>query len=195
MDAIELLKRDHEKVESLFARFEKAGDGAGETKRRLVEDIIRELSVHASIEEQYLYPLARERADELQKLTLEALEEHHVAKWLLNELGKLPQKSDRFDAKVKVLIENVRHHVKEEEEELFPLMRELMAAEELDALGSTLQVAKKMAPTRPHPRSPDTPPGVFVAGMMAKVVDTGLDTVRTLRRKGVSAAAKRVRRK
>ncbi len=196
MDAIALLKKDHQKVESLFTRFEALeGQKPGGEKQAIVEELVRELSMHAVIEEQFLYPLIRERDEALNKLALEALEEHHVAKWLLLEIDRRALDDERFDAKMKVMIENVRHHVREEEEELFPLMEKLMAREELEALGRVLDDAKLVAPSRPHPRAPDHPPGNIVVGMMSKVIDTGRDTVRTLRRKGIRAAAKTVRRR
>jgi hypothetical protein len=82
--------------------------------------VIRELSIRASIEEQFLYPTARELSDTLDSQVLEALEEHHLAKATLAELEKMAPSDERFDAKMTVLMENIRHHVDEEEEDLFP---------------------------------------------------------------------------
>ena len=123
MDAITLLKDDHKTVERLFKQFEKAGDRAFVEKRRIVDQIIEELSVHASIEEQYFYPATRATVPETEDIALESLEEHHIVKWLLSELTDLDPTNERFDAKVTVLMENVRHHVKEEEGEYFPMVR------------------------------------------------------------------------
>ena len=86
MDAIVLLKDDHKTVEKLFKQFEKAGDNAAKTKRDLVDQIIEELSVHAYIEEQIFYPVAREAVPETEDHVLESLEEHHIVKWVLEEL-------------------------------------------------------------------------------------------------------------
>src|SRR4051812_42421427 len=113
MDAIAVLKKDHRTVEELFARFESAGEKAYDTKGKLVDKIVVELSKHASIEEQYLYPAARKALGEGKgDIVLESLEEHHVVKWVLNELSNMEPQAERFDAKVTVLMENVRHHVK-----------------------------------------------------------------------------------
>ena len=109
---------------------------------------------------------------------LESLEEHHVVKWTLSELEKMKPEEERFDAKVQVLMESVRHHVEEEQEELFPKVRKLFDAEVLEQLGERMQKAKKLAPTRPHPRAPDQPPGNMVAGTVAAVMDRAKDMVR-----------------
>ena len=144
--------------------------------------MIEELSVHAAIEEQVLYPAARGAVPDATDEVLEALEEHHVVKWTLSELDGMDPGDERFTAKVTVLIDLVRHHVKEEEGELFPELRAAMKRKELEELADALEAAKKAAPTRPHPRAPDTPPGNIVAGMAAGAVDrveeTGKRTVR-----------------
>src|SRR5687768_8984934 len=120
MDAITLLKDDHKAVEQLFKRFEKAGDKAYAEKRAVVDRIIEELSKHAAVEEQLFYPVVRATVPDTEDIALESLEEHHVVKWVLSELETMDPREERFDAKVTVLIENVRHHVEEEEDEFFP---------------------------------------------------------------------------
>ena len=120
MDAITLLRSDHKTVEQLFKRFEKAGDRAYVEKRQIVDRIIEELSVHAAIEEQVFYPVARATVPATEDIALESLEEHHIVKWLLSELVDLDPEHERFDAKVTVLMENVRHHVEEEERRVLP---------------------------------------------------------------------------
>jgi hypothetical protein len=82
---------------------------------------------------------------------------------------------ERFDAKVTVLIESVRHHVKEEETELFPAVRAALGRKRLGEIGDLLEAAKKVAPAHPHPRSPDTPPGNVIAGAAAAVIDKARD--------------------
>src|SRR6478609_7150475 len=106
---------------------------------------------------------------------LEALEEHHVAKWLLSELEGLDPAAERFDAKATVLIESVRHHVKEEEQELFPKVRARIERRRLVELGAELRDAKRRAPTHPHPRSPDEPPGNLLVGGAVAVMDKARD--------------------
>lgn len=178
MDAIALLKADHKTVETLFRKFEKAGDNALKMKRRLVDQIIRELAVHAVAEEQILYPAIRAKAEKFEENALRSLEEHHVTKWLLKELENMPAEHERFDAKATVLIEIVRHHVGEEEGEIFPPMRKAFSPRELKELGAALELAKRAAPTHPHPRAPDEPPGNLVAGAVSAVLDMGRDAVR-----------------
>ena len=156
---------------SLFKKFEKAGPNAQKTKAELVEKIIEELSVHAAIEEQIFYPAIRKLVDETEETVLESLEEHHVVKWTLSELDGMTPDEERFDAKTMVLIESVRHHVKEEEGELFPTVREALGRKELGEIGDKMEKAKATAPRRPRPRTPDTPPGNLVTGPAAGLVD------------------------
>ena len=111
MDAITMLKDDHKTVEKLFKDFEQAGERAFVTKRGIVDRIIEELSVHAAVEEQFFYPVTRATVPETEDDALESLEEHHVVKIVLAELETMDPEDERFDAKVNVLIENVRHHV------------------------------------------------------------------------------------
>ncbi|HUR18515.1 MAG TPA: hemerythrin domain-containing protein [Acidimicrobiales bacterium] len=171
MDAITLLRNDHKTVKGLFTRYEKAGDGAKKTKRQLVDKMIEELAVHAAIEEQIFYPAVRESLPDAEETVLEGLEEHHIVKWTLSELDGMDPDHERFDAKVMVLIESVRHHIEEEEAEMFPEVRQALGRKRLSELGEKMEKAKKVAPTRPHPRSPDTPPGNIVAGAGSAVLD------------------------
>jgi hemerythrin-like domain-containing protein len=181
MDAIALLKADHAEVEKLFKRFEELGPRARKTKGDIAAKVIEALSQHASIEEQLLYPTVRERLPDEEELVLEALEEHHVAKWVLDELEGMTPDDERFDAKFTVLAESVRHHVKEEEGELFPKLRDGFTKAELDELGAALAAAKETAPTKPHPRSPDEPP----CNLLAAAANAPLDVARRVGAKAV----------
>jgi hemerythrin superfamily protein len=183
MDAIALLKADHKTVETLFRKFERAGRNAKKMKRRLVDQIVRELAVHSVIEEQIFYPAVRTKGGKLEEMILLSLEEHHVAKWLLKELEDLSPDAERFEAKVLVLMESIRTHVAEEEREVFPQVRKAFTPAELKAMAQALMVAKRSAPTRPHPRAPDTPPGNLVAGTMSSMLDMGKDAIRAFRRR------------
>lgn len=188
MDAITLLRSDHKTVEQHFKRFEKAGERAYVEKREIVDKIIEELSVHAAIEEQVFYPVARGTVPATEDIVLESLEEHHIVKWVLSELEGMDPQHERFDAKVTVLMENVRHHVKEEETEFFPRVRDRMSRKELSELGDALETAKKSAPTSPHPRSPDSGPAAAVVGTIAGVVDRVADNISGAAQGGVNAA-------
>src|SRR6202047_4573514 len=145
-DAVSMLKDDHKTVEQLFKRFEKAGDRAHVEKRAIVDRIVEALSMHAAIEEQLFYPVARATVPETEDIALESLEEHHIVKWVLSELDSMTPDDERFDAKVTVLIENVRHHVKEEEQEFFPMVRDALGRNALADLGDAMLAAKKAAP-------------------------------------------------
>jgi hemerythrin superfamily protein len=183
MDAITLLKQDHKTVEGLFKKFEKTGANAHVAQRDLAEKIIRELSVHAAIEEQVFYPAIREAVPDVEDTVLESLEEHHIVKWVTSELDSMQPDHERFRAKMTVLIENVRHHVEEEEHELFPEVRKAMGRKALAELGQAMEEAKETAPTRPHPKAPDAPPGNVVAGAAAAIVDKVRDAARGARPK------------
>ncbi len=164
MDAITTLRDDHRRVEKLFKEFEKLekNDASAEQKKRVVDEIVRELSVHAAIEEQHFYPAVKSQVEEAENTVLEGLEEHHVVKWTLSELDGMTGDEERFDAKVTVLIESVRHHVEEEEGEMFPKVREAIGRKELQELGQTMEKARGDAPTTPQPKAPDEPPANLV---------------------------------
>src|SRR3954470_6265176 len=193
MDAITLLTRDHQEVERLFKQYEKLTDRAQKSKERIVHKLIRELAIHSAVEEMLFYPAVRTAAlkaetragEEAADTVLESLEEHHIVKWTLSELEKMDAEDERFDAKVTVLMESVRHHVEEEQDELFPKARKLLGQELLDELGKRIEKAKKLAPTRPHPRAPDQPPGVMVAGLMASMMDRTKDMMRDMAAKAM----------
>ena len=177
MNALTLLKQDHQNVEALFSRFEELARGNGtKAKFDVVQKIIEHLSVHAGIEEQVFYPAVREALADSKPMILEALEEHHAVKVMLSEIEKLSPEAERLDAKVTVLIENVRHHVKEEEGELFPQVRDAMTVQQLDELGETMEKAKETAPTRPHPFQPDQPPANVLLGLPVAMLDRAVPT-------------------
>jgi hemerythrin superfamily protein len=149
MDAIKLLKKDHKTVEKLYKKFGKTGDRAFKTKRQLVDQMIEELTAHAYIEETIFYPAARKAAPGTKDHLLESIEEHHVVVWMLSELAGMDPADERFTAKTNVLMENVRQHVKEEEDDWFPKIRKAMGRKHLDQLGEELQAAKSKAPKDP----------------------------------------------
>ncbi|WP_189170932.1 hemerythrin domain-containing protein [Pilimelia anulata] len=150
MDGIVLLRDDHKKVEQLFKEFEKTKDSAtSAAKRKLVDKICNELTTHAYIEETVFYPAARESVPATDEHVLESVEEHHVVAWLLSELRELDPRNETFDAKVTVLIENVRHHVQEEEQDWFPEVRKALGRNRLAELGEEMAKARSAAPADP----------------------------------------------
>jgi hemerythrin superfamily protein len=143
-DAVSLIKADHRKVEKLFREYEEAGDRAYKTKQQLVEEITRELEVHTTIEEETYYPAVEAKAKKDGKeLIGEAIEEHHLVKITLAELAALSPEDEAYDAKVTVLMENVRHHVEEEEQEMLPQSEEILGKEELARLGEEMAARKQ----------------------------------------------------
>jgi hemerythrin superfamily protein len=193
MNGIELIKQDHDTVEGLFRRWDQ-GPPPPDQQRELVEAIIRELSVHASIEEQVLYPVMRRALPDGDRLVEEALDEHKEAKEVLAELDRKGPDDADFEAQVESLIQDVRHHVEEEEEEMLPRLESSLPYEQLEDLGRKLETAREGAPTRPHPHAPTTPPANIAAGMVAGVVDQARDAVREGAREGSTKAATRRRR-
>ncbi|WP_442269975.1 hemerythrin domain-containing protein [Streptomyces sp. M-16] len=149
VDGIVLLKEDHKTVEKLFKQFEKAGEDAHVEKRKIADKVIDELTTHTWIEEKIFYPAAREAAPDTKDHVLESIEEHHVVLWMLSELKDLDAADERFDAKMSVLMENVRHHVEEEEKEWFPEVRKAMGRNRLTELGEQMEAAKNKAPGEP----------------------------------------------
>src|SRR5690349_8914313 len=121
MDALALLKTDHKAVKALLKDFEQLRGRAGQKKQAVVTQICAALTVHAQIEEEVVYPVLKElRSQQIKDLVREAAEEHQVAKTLIGELATLSPADEQYEAKVTVLGEYVQHHVKEEEQELFP---------------------------------------------------------------------------
>jgi hemerythrin superfamily protein len=180
MDAIAVLKADHQAVEDRFKKFETLGARAKKSKAAIVTEVIKALSVHAVIEEQVFYPAVREKMSDDNDMVLEALKEHHVVKWTLSELDFMSPDEERFDAKFRVLAESVRRHVEEEEHELFPKVRKGFTRSELHDLGDALATAKKTVPT-PHPRTADEPPLNALAAAAIAPVDAGEAAVRKVR--------------
>jgi hemerythrin superfamily protein len=139
MDALELLKQDHEKVSQLLERGQEAEP---KQRKQIFKEIKTELDTHARIEETIFYP-ALEEHEELKDMVLESLEEHKQMKTVLRELAKLSPNSERFKPKFKVLKDNVKHHAVEEEEgKMFPKIRNVIDKSELEQLGEELETAK-----------------------------------------------------
>src|SRR5688572_27935772 len=147
-NAVDLLKTDHRKVEDLFARIKENEDGNNAPTFKKIKS---ELDVHAHIEETIFYPHLLDRGDkELKKIVREGFEEHAQVKDLLVEIAGLPGDSPTFKAKLKVLMENVEHHVEEEEDEMFSMVEDQIPEDTRVRLGSLMQGEKvkvnKMTP-------------------------------------------------
>ena len=149
-DAIVLLKEDHKEVRRLFRDFEGVGENAETRKQKIVDKIIELLTVHTYIENEVMYPRVRALLPDLEDEVLESYEEHHVADVLVMELSAMKASDERFEAKTTVLIENVEHHIDEEEQEWFPKVREGLSRTQLREIGDELAAAKEKAPRRPE---------------------------------------------
>jgi hemerythrin superfamily protein len=148
-DAIVLLKEDHKEVRRLFREFESAGENATATKDRLAKKILEELTVHTYIENEVMYPEVRKLLPDVEDDVLESYEEHHVADVLCMELAAMSPDDERFEAKMSVLMENVKHHMEEEEEEWFPKVRKGLGRTQLQAIGATMAERRRTAPRSP----------------------------------------------
>ncbi len=141
MNAIELLKEDHERVEALFEKVKANEDG---DNTDVFKQIKAELDVHAHIEETIFYPrLIEEGDEELQKIVKEGIEEHRQVKMFLRELESLTDNSDKFLPKITVLMEDVEHHVEEEEGEMFEMVEGQFDEETLEEIGLEMEREKK----------------------------------------------------
>ena len=147
-DAIVMLKEDHKEVKGLFREFQKPSTTPAR-KEALVKKIIELLTVHTHIETEVMYPRVRALLPDLEDDVLESYEEHHVADVLVVELSMMKAGDERFDAKTTVLIENVRHHIEEEEDEWFPKVREALGRKVLQEIGEAMAESRKTAPRRP----------------------------------------------
>jgi hemerythrin superfamily protein len=140
MDALELLKTDHQYVKKLFEQGQQTEDK--KQQKNIFKEIKAELELHARIEETIFYP-AMEEHEELKEMVLESLEEHKQMKTVLREMARLSPSSEKFKPKFKVLKDNVEHHAEEEEEgKMFPKIRKVIDRAELEQLGQELEAAK-----------------------------------------------------
>ena len=147
MNAIKMLKRQHREVEALFKQLEKAR--SARPRQKAFYEIADKLAVHAAIEEQHFYPSVNRRTTE--ELLLESVEEHLGIKRVLTDLLAVDVDDETFDAKVKVLKEQIEHHVEEEENDLFPKVRQLLDA------ATSIAIAQQMTATQEELIAEGTP--------------------------------------
>jgi hemerythrin superfamily protein len=157
-DVIAVLVTDHREVEEMFSRLEQMTGDIGERSKLLAEQVVIELVRHSVAEEEYLYPAVREHVTGGGELADHEIAEHAEAEETMKRLEGLEPGDSAFWPTVELLMRQIRHHVQEEENDLFPRLRAACPPEQLVELGGKVQRAKKTAPTRPHPAAPDTPP-------------------------------------
>ncbi|MEU4333567.1 hemerythrin domain-containing protein [Micromonospora lupini] len=156
-DVVDILVADHREVETLFVELE-TRQGTPEHRRQLADVVIAELVRHAVAEEAYVYPTARKALPDGDQLADHEIEEHSDAERTMKDLESVDPSDPRFDELLAHLTSTIRHHVQDEESDLFPRLRAATAREELVELAAKVTAFKKVAPTRPHPAAPDHPP-------------------------------------
>lgn len=142
MDAISLLKQDHEKVKKLLEDLDATTERGVKTREDLFAKVKSELEVHEAIEEEILYPALKSHP-KLEELVLEAYEEHHVVDLVMEEIEGVPFDDETWGPKLTVMKENLEHHIEEEEKEMFELMRQVFDQGELEELGERMRVRKE----------------------------------------------------
>ena len=143
MDAIDMLKADHQKVKELFRQYEAAGERAYRKKKGIAEEVCTEITIYSRLEVELFYPAVKKQKDKDGKdVVAESIEEHHVITTLIAELKELDPQDERFDAKFSVLTENVEHHIEEEDGELFPEAEDVLG-EAMDELGTQMKERKE----------------------------------------------------
>jgi hemerythrin superfamily protein len=175
-DLIDILVTDHREVETLFAELE-TGAGEPEHRRDLVDVAIAELVRHSVAEEMYLYPTARKVLPDGDRMADQEIHEHAEAERIMTELDGLDATHPAFDPTLARLMTAIRDHVRDEESDLFPRLRQVCTPEDLHDLGRRVAAAKKVAPTRPHPLTPDRPPLNKVLAPGAGLIDRVRDAL------------------
>lgn len=144
MDALDLLIADHRRFRGLFSRYKDAQENDDlETMQVLFRAMARDLDVHTEIEEQIFYPALRSLGDEMDDMLNEGIEEHHVADSLLEEVRGMEPDLEHWTAKIGVMIENVEHHIDEEESDMFPKVRSSLDRDRREALAHQMEERKK----------------------------------------------------
>ncbi|MDX3521524.1 hemerythrin domain-containing protein [Streptomyces scabiei] len=156
-DVIAELTTDHGEVEEMFGEIEALPSG-DPRRKECVDKVTIELVRHSVAEEAYLYPAVREHVPDGDAIADRELEDHAEAERTLKALERCTVDDPDFDLLITQLMTEIRAHIRDEEENLFPRLRASCSAEELNRLGDKVRTAKKTAPTRPHPAAPDTPP-------------------------------------
>lgn len=182
-NAVDMLLGHHEQIRSLFEQIEGLSRRPSRKKEQLVGELITILSKHGEIEEQVFYPAIQSEVEGQTDEVDESMEEHHAAKYLLRELEGLSSDAARYDMKVHVLKEYMIHHLEEEEEDMFPAVREALSEERLREIGGGMVRVWDVAPSRPHPAAPQTPPANVLMGLPTAVWDLAVSTVRLVSRR------------
>ena len=142
MDALALLKEDHDKAKKLIEELAATTERSVKTRQEKWTKLLKELTIHENIEEEIFYPALHEHP-KLKDIVLEALEEHHLVDDIVEQLKDTPFDDEHWSAKFKVTKENIEHHIEEEEGPMFSKVREIFSREELVDLGSRMEASKQ----------------------------------------------------
>jgi hemerythrin superfamily protein len=178
-DAIELLIADHRTVDQLFKQYNAATHDP-KIANYAAAEIVKELSVHAVIEEQVLYPTVRRTLPDGAALADHALEEHQEVKELLTKVDGRDASEPEVRTTMGRVEQAVTEHVEEEEHDLFPKLKNECGQDDLQRMGQAMQFAKTIAPTHPHPHAPNQPPANIVVGLGAAVIDRVRDAAKSI---------------
>lgn len=173
-DIIAVLTTDHREVEGIFAKLE-IGEG---DRHQLVSKMVEELSKHDAMEKELLYPVVESDVPGGQSMGQAAIAEHEHVVDVLHRIDKSKDlASPQAQADLSTLMREVRHHVQEEEGQIFPALRAAVNEEDLIEMGEKVELAKKAAPTHPHPHAPTSSVGVRAAGPVAATMDKVRDAL------------------
>jgi hemerythrin-like domain-containing protein len=169
-DMVSVLVKDHQEIKSYFQQLEAASDA--DSRRDIADRLTAEVVRHSVAEEMFLYPAARDVLANGDQLVQEELEEHAEAEQLLKDWEGVDGDDPKFMALYEQIKNGLLHHIDEEEEpKLFPEMQQALSLEQQRELGEKITMAKKLAPTRPHPSAPDEPPMDIVVGVPTGIID------------------------
>lgn len=177
---VDLLLEDHEEIKGLLGTLGAAGTASGPTKKEAFENLVWELVKHETAEEEVVYPALRQ-LDGGDAIADARIKEENKANKVLAELEKLDITSTEWDSKFSCLKSDVPAHASAEEKEVFPLLRKHQDGDHLVKMGKVLELAKKAAPTHPHPKVPGTATANLIAGPLAAVVDRARDAIKDAR--------------
>jgi hemerythrin superfamily protein len=182
-DVAIVLTVDHREMERLYEEYQRV-EGDPDASEGLVRDLTRLIVQHALAEEQVLYPVMKRALPNGEQEVADARDQHKSIERMLEALEQLEAQDPAFGETVRALMLEVIPHAREEEEDLFPALREAVGDEEMRSLGAKIEGAKRIAPTRPHPLVPNTAPVRTMAAPMAAVADRVRDTMEERRRSG-----------
>jgi hemerythrin superfamily protein len=179
-DVVELLVDQHNQIRQMFGEMENA---QGDRKRELFEDLVRLLAIHETAEEEVVHPVSRRVIENGEKVVNERLHEEEQAKHMLAELYDLGPDKPEFDIRFQALKNSVTAHAEREERDEFSRLREKVDADKLKRMADGVRAAERTAPTRPHPRTPESAVGNIIVGPPLAVFDRVRDAMRQLVKK------------